>query len=324
MRTKSASILIAVAIGAALAAVSIAQQPGRAVSRTDEGYSLPSSGLELESVPRFRVALIHQARLTGKEPGVLVEVNVVEGQHVKAGDVLAIIDDKQPKLQGQIAMQEYEAAKEKAENDVDVRYAQKATELAKVEYDKSREINRNRPGTVADIDVRRQELTWQRGQLETERALSERKIAIATAEAKRIEIEAAKEAVYRRQIISPIDGVVEKVHLHKGEWVQPGEPVVHVVQLDKLKVEGEFDIKQYSPGQLMNRPVMVEAELQGRKVQFEGRITFVRPLLDGRGRNYVVKAEVENRFDKGHPLLMPGLYVDMTVNAADARLTRSE
>jgi multidrug efflux pump subunit AcrA (membrane-fusion protein) len=325
MKTKSASILIAAVTGAAaLAAVSIAQQPSRTVSRADESYFLPNANLERENIPRYRVALIHEARVPGQEPGVLVELNVVEGQHVKAGDVLGRIDDTQPKLQGQIAWEEYQAAKEKAENDVDVQYAKKATELARVEYDKSMEINKNRPNTVADIDLRRQFLTWERGQLETKRALSERKIAASTAEAKKIEIHAAKEAVNRRQITSPVDGVVEKVYLHKGEWVQPGEPVVHVVQLDKLKVEGEVDIDRYSPSQLMDRPVTIEATLQSRKVQFQGRITFVRPLLDGRGKSYVIKAEVDNRFESGHPLLLPGLYVDMTIQAADPRLTRSE
>jgi RND family efflux transporter MFP subunit len=306
MKTKTASIFIAVAIGAALAAVSIAQQPKRSVSISDNGHSLPDSNLELENVKRYRVALIHEARVPGQEPGVLVELNAFEGQLVKAGDVLGRIDDTQPKLQGQIAWEEWQAAKEKAENDVDVEYAKKATELARVELEKSQEINKNRPGTVADIDVRRQLLTWERGQLETKRAQSERKIASFTAEAKKIEIQAAKEAVNRRQITSPVDGMVVKVHLHKGEWVQPGEPVVHVVRLDRLKVEGEVDIKQYSPSQLMNRPVSVEAELQGRKVQFQGRITFVRPLLDGRGRTYVIKAEVDNREENENWLLFPG------------------
>jgi multidrug efflux pump subunit AcrA (membrane-fusion protein) len=324
MKTKFASILIAVVIGAAaLAAVAIAQQPGR-VAPQDEVYQLPTGELDLESLPRYRVALIHEAQVAGQEPGVLIELNVVEGQRVKAGDVLAIIDDRQPKLQGKIAEQEYAAALEKAENDVDVRYAKKATELARVEYEKSKQINENRPGTVADIDVRRQMLTWERGQLETERALSERKIAVATAKAKEIEIQAAKVAVYRRQIISPIDGVVVKVHLHKGEWAQPGESVVHVVQFDRLKVEGEVDIDRYSPGQLIDRSVKIEATLQGRKVQFDGQITFVRPLLDGFGKSYVIKAEVDNRFEHGHPLLFPGMYVDMTINAADPRLTSSK
>ena len=324
MKTKPLSILIAVAIGAALAAVSIAQQPGRSVSLTDNGYSLPDSSLELENSRRYRVALLHEARVPGQEPGVLVELKAYEGQIVKADEVLGKIDDTQPNLQWQIAWQEWQAAKEKSENDVDVRYAEKATELAEVEYKKSLEINKNRPGTVADIDIRRQLLTWERGQLETERAQSERKIALATAEAKRIEIQAAKEAVKRRQITSPVDGMVVKVHLHKGEWVQPGEPVVHVVRLDRLKVEGEVDIKEYSPSQLINRTVNVEAELQGRKVQFQGRISFVRPLLDGRGRTYVIKAEVDNRKENENWLLFPGMYVDVTLNGADRRLTSSK
>ncbi|MEX2140213.1 MAG: HlyD family efflux transporter periplasmic adaptor subunit [Pirellulales bacterium] len=323
MKTKTASILAAVAIGAVtLAAVAIAQQPKGVASR-DDGYLLPTTALDVD-VPRYRVALIHEAQVPGQEPGVLVELNVVEGQQVKAREVLGKIDDSQPGMARQIAWEEHQAAKEKAENEVDVLYARKATELAKVEYDKSVKANEKTRGAVADIEMRRQYLTWERGQLETKRAISEKKIAAFTAAAKQFEIQAATEAVNRRQITSPVDGVVAQVHLHKGEWVKPGDAVLHVVQLDRLKVEGEVETERYSPGQLINRPVTVEATLQGRKVQFEGRITFVRPLLDGRGKTYVVKAEVDNRKEDGHWLLFPGSYVDMTINGAQPRLTKAE
>lgn len=320
MKTKLALILAAVALGA----VAIAQQPARQTSSpepTDYGGELYQ--LDLDK-PLFRVALIHEAQVPGQEAGLLVELNVVEGQHVKAGDILGLIDDMQPRMQGRIATAEYNAAMEKVNNDVDVQYAMKATELAKVEWEKSKLVNQNRPSTVAEIDVLRQKLTWERGKLETERAESEREIAKFTAAAKKVEIDAALEAMERRKIRSPVDGVVVQVHLHKGEWVKPGDPVLHVIQLDRLKVEGEIELKQFSPHQVMGRPVTIEATLQDRKVQFVGKITFVRPMLDGLGSKFLVHAEVENREENGQPLLLPNLNVDMTIDTAGARLTKTK
>jgi multidrug efflux pump subunit AcrA (membrane-fusion protein) len=90
--------------------------------------------------------------------------------------------------------------------------------------------------------------------------------------------------------------------------------VFHVIQLDKLKVEGEIEFASFSPSQIIDRPVSVEATLQDRKVQFEGRITFVKPLLDPRGKTFQVQAEVDNRKENGHWVLWPGMLVDMTIH----------
>jgi multidrug efflux pump subunit AcrA (membrane-fusion protein) len=261
------------------------------------------------------VSAIHEAQVPAQEAGVLVEFNAQEGDQVQADAIIAKIDDMQPYLQGLIAKQEYEAAKEKAANDVDVQYAKKASEVAKKEWEKSWEANRKTPGAITQVDLDRQKLTWERGLLEIERAQSERKIAGFTAAAKNGEINAAAEAMRRRQIRSPVDGVVVQTHLHKGEWVKPGDPVAYVVQLDRLKVEGYPDIAELSPALLIDRPVVIEATLQDRKVQFNGQIIYVSPLIEGtkRSGSYRIKAEVENRKENGAWLLQPGLYVDMKI-----------
>jgi multidrug resistance efflux pump len=303
-------VLAAIAIGTA----AIAQQPDRVSKRNAFEGALVTTPSPLD-IPRYRVGLIHEAQVPGQEAGRLVELNVVEGDRVKAGDLLAKIDDMQAKMQGRIAKAEHRAAAEKAESTVDVRYAEKASQVALAEWRKSEEANKRTKNAVSEVEVQRQWLTYERGVLEKERAESDRIIAGFTAEAKMVEIEAAAEAMKRREIRSPVDGIVVQVYLHKGEWVRPGDPVLHVVQLDRVKVEGGVEIAQFSPGQIVDRPVTIEATLQDRKVQFEGRITFVKPLLEGLGERYQVKAEVENRKENDNWLLFPGMYVDMTIHA---------
>jgi macrolide-specific efflux system membrane fusion protein len=222
----------------------------------------------------------------------------------------------QPYLQGRIAQEEYKAAMEKAATEVDVKYARKASEVAKKEWEKSVEANKRTPGAITQVDLDRQYLTWERGLLEIERAQSDRKIASFTANAKAGEIEAAKEAMKRREIRSPVDGRVVQVHLHRGEWVRPGDPVLHVVQLDRLKVEGYPEISQFAAGQLIDRPVTIEAVSQDQTLEFKGKITFVSPLIEGIEKvgTYRIKAEVENRKENGEWLLKPGMYVDMKIH----------
>lgn len=302
-----AFVLAAIAIGT----VAIAQQPQRPVrAARDTTVDVPYSPMD---TARFRVGFIDDPQVAGQEPGILVEINVKEGNMVKAGESLGKIEDSQPVMQGRIAEAEHKAALEKANSTVDIRYAKAASEVAKAEWEKSRQANRKQPGTVSDIEVERQRLTYHRGILEIERAQSEQKIARLTADAKNVEIEAALKAVERRLITSPVDGMVVQVYLQKGEWVKPGDPVVHVVKLDQLKVEGSVELAKFIPSQVLDSPVTIEATLQNRKVKFEGRIVFVKPIVNTIGE-YQIRADVENRKENGGWLLFPGMYVDMTIH----------
>ena len=309
MKNKSALAFVLAAI--AIGTVAIAQQPQRLVKAArDTASDLPYSPVD---TARFRVGFIDDPQVAGQEPGLLVEISVKEGNMVKAGQPLGKIEDSQPVMQGRIAEAEHKAALEKANSTVDIRYAKAASEVAKAEWQKSIQANRKQPGTVSDIEVERQRLTYHRGLLEIERAQSEQVIARLTADAKNVEIEAAVKAVERRLITSPVDGMVVQVYLQKGEWVKPGDPVVHVVQLDKLKVEGSVELAKYIPSQILDSPVTIETTLQNRKVKFDGRIVFVKPIVNTIGE-YQIKAEVENRKENGGWLLFPGMYVDMTIH----------
>ena len=133
------------------------------------------------------------------------------------------------------------------------------------------------------------------------------------AAAKQVEVEAADNAIERRLIRSPIDGVVVDVAKHEGEWMQPGDTLAHVVRTDKLRVEGYVKIREALPAAVENRPVTVVVELDGgRREQFQGRIAFVKPVVES--GDYRVFAEVENRRDGGEWLLPAGQTAVMTIH----------
>jgi hypothetical protein len=89
--------------------------------------------------------------------------------------------------------------------------------------------------------------------------------------------------------------------------------VVQIVRVDRLRVEGFVSADQYSPAEIDERPVLVEAVLaHGEKVQFQGKIVFVSPI-DQPGGEYLVWAEVDNRQAGGHWLLRPGTTATMTI-----------
>jgi macrolide-specific efflux system membrane fusion protein len=260
-----------------------------------------------------RVALIEEAQVPGREAGVLTEMNVREGQQVKTGELLAQIDDTKPVTLRKIKEKEYQVAVEQASNDVNVRFADKAYGVAVKEWQKSMKANELQPGAIAAIEVDKLKLGAQKAQLSIEQAQFEMKVNKLTGEVKQAEVEAAQADINLRHITSPLDGVVIHVYKHRGEWVPPGDPVVHIVRVDRLRIEGFVSAAEYSPSEIAHRPVKVTAKLsRGRTVEFDGKIVYVSPQ-DQPGGDFLVWAEVDNREENGHWLLRPGTTATMTI-----------
>jgi multidrug efflux pump subunit AcrA (membrane-fusion protein) len=98
-----------------------------------------------------------------------------------------------------------------------------------------------------------------------------------------------------------------------GEWVKPGDPVLRIIKIDRLSVEGRARATTYNPADLADRNVNVQVTLAGgRTAQFPGKIVFVGSEIGGDER-YAVRAEVENRKENGQWVLQPGKQANMTI-----------
>ena len=282
----------------------------------------PLHSLAAEGEPvleRCLISLVEEAQVPAREAGVLVELQIREGDVVSRGDLIARIDDSQPDFDRRKAVAEHAQAQAKAESDVDVRYAVAAEQVAKAEYDKANESNKRVPGSVTRVELDRLQLTWKRGELQIEQAEVERTLATMAVQSQEVDIAVAENAIDRRKILSPLDGVVVRVFPHLGEWMQPGDPLARVVRTDRLRVEGFVDASRFDPDKVRDRPVTVKVTLADERMEtFSGRIVFASPIVES-GGEYLVWAEVENRqLEDGHPeewMLRPGQTVQMTIHS---------
>jgi multidrug efflux pump subunit AcrA (membrane-fusion protein) len=280
------------------------------VARAEE----PSGGDPV--LERCLVSLVEEAKVPAREPGVLIQLAVREGDVVKKGAVIAKIDDNQPQMERRKAVAEHEQAVAKAESDVDVRYSVAAELVAEAEHKKALESHAKVPGSVTEVERDRLMLSEKKGELQIEQAQLERRLAALAAQSKEVEVLAAENAIDRRLIKSPLDGVVVQLFPHEGEWMQPGDPLAHVVRADKLRVEGYVDAARLGPEEVSGRPVTVAVTLTGgRRETFTGKIVFTSPLVES-GGDYRVFAEVENRQAPGTQqwLLRPGQTASMTIH----------
>ncbi|MEI6240615.1 MAG: HlyD family efflux transporter periplasmic adaptor subunit [Planctomycetia bacterium] len=265
---------------------------------------------------RCLVSLVEEAKVPAREAGVLIELLVREGDVVKKGALIAKIDDNQPQMERRKAVAEHEQAVAKAESDVDVRYSIAAELVAEAEHKKALESHAKVPGSVTEVERDRLMLSEKKGELQIEQAQLERRLAALAAQSKEVEVLAAENAIDRRLIKSPLDGVVVQLFPHQGEWMQPGDPLARVVRADKLRVEGYVDAARLGPEEVSGRSVTVAVTLAGgRRETFTGRIVFTSPLVES-GGDYRVFAEVENRQAPGSQqwLLRPGQTASMTIH----------
>jgi macrolide-specific efflux system membrane fusion protein len=286
----------------------------------------PASSIRAETEPVLEgclVSLIDEVKVPTREAGVIKRLAIRQGDLVKKGDILAEIDDDQPQMERRRAEAEHSQAVAKAASDVDVRYSEKAQDVAKATYEKAAQSDERVKGSVTEVERQRLRLEWEKTELQIEQAKLERHLTALAATSKQVELEAAEQAIERRRIRSPLDGEVEEVFPHEGEWLQPGEPLARIITIDRLYVDGFVDATRFGPAVLRGRPVTVEVSLDnGRVESLEGKIFKIKHRVEG--GSYRVVAEVKNRQDRGEWILRAGQIVRMTIHSGQPPVVAAE
>ena len=266
-------------------------------------------------IPHCVVTPIDHVPLPAQEAGVLSELLAREGSLVKQGQLLAKIDDREAQVKLKAAKFRLDVAEAKAKNDAEVRAAMKLIEFYKADYDESIRINTRSPGSIPDTQVRRQLVQWEKSKLDAEVTAMEFDNAKLERNVAQAEVDAAQLGVDRRALLAPFDGIVVKLYRQQSEWVQAGEPILRVVRMDALRVEGFLNADKFAPHELQKAPVEITVPLvEGDHETLLTEMTFVSPEVEASG-DFRVYAEVKNRPGRGgYPwLLRPGTEAEIKI-----------
>lgn len=114
-----------------------------------------------------------------------------------------------------------------------------------------------------------------------------RKADVAAA---RAGVEAARIAMADTRPAAPFDAVVNERSVELGDETRPGDPLMQLVQTDRLKATGR--VPQQRAGRLeRGQPVRVEL-LDGR--QLTGTLTFIASSAHPETRSFRIEAELDN------------------------------
>jgi multidrug efflux pump subunit AcrA (membrane-fusion protein) len=134
--------------------------------------------------------------------------------------------------------------------------------------------------------------------------LAEARIANAQAA-----VTAAQAALADLEVKAPMSGTVAVVHVEAGEWAQPGQPLLVLVDLDHLNVQtsdlSERDVAQIRVGQ----PATVT--INAMDAEASGTVILISPLADTLGGDVIYQTTI--RLDEWPEGMLPGMSVDVRI-----------
>ncbi|MGL4512197.1 MAG: efflux RND transporter periplasmic adaptor subunit [Lacipirellulaceae bacterium] len=300
-----AFVFVTVAIAGACLAARPAGAEGTAALRPAEPAAPSVSAL---------VRLIEEVTTPARASGVVASVRVKEGDLVEAGALLATVDDTQARLSRDRAAVELALAEERVKNDVAVRSAERALVFAKEEYTRLSRAIDELPGSISVSELEESRFAAQRAELDVEQARRELDLERMTARLKEADTRLAAHELELRRLRAPIGGMVIDVLRRPGEWVEPGEDVLRIVRIDRLRAEGLFDHRSLQGAAIGAAAVVEATSADGKPLATPGQVAFVHPEVNP--INGQVRVWVD--FDNPGGRLRPGLRVRVRIDGVAA------
>lgn len=173
-------------------------------------------------IPDCRIRPLEEVEVPAQVAGVLTEVLVKKYSAVKAGQIIARVDDRLAKIE----LRSKQIAKDDESGLLKAEAAEREQSAALEEATELRKRN-----VESDSRVRLKKAQLEVAQQNVNSEQEKRKLTIE-------QHEAAKTQVEMHLIRSPIGGVVVEVHKKTGEAVEAREKVMRVIRDDVVRVEG--------------------------------------------------------------------------------------
>jgi len=222
--------------------------------------------------------------------------------------------------------------------------AERRSDLARAQSDFDRRKNLTTSGAISteELGHARDTLTAARNALDA----AEKNLAASVAlvgrtgvadnpdvQAAATQVESAWLALKRTSVRAPVTGYVARRQVQLGERIQPGEPLMSIVPLERLRIDANFKEVQLRRMRI-GQPVRIVSDLYGSHVEYHGTVTglglgtgaafALLPAQNATGNwiKVVQRVPVRIALDPGelerHPLRM-GLSTEATVDVHDDR-----
>lgn len=264
---------------------------------------------ETISYPNAQLTLIDNVKVASLDPGVVQKIDVSPGDVVTKDAPLVTLDSELFEAEVGADDLAWEIASEQAKSDVNLRLSCKSLAVSQKQLLKSENAVKEYARSISETEIDRLRLERDQASLSIEQAEADGSIARLTAELRDEQRKATAIRLRRRNILSPIDGMVVAVDTQSGEAVQSGQTVVRIIGLDKLRVKAVYSSK-YALSVAAGQKATFELEYQGKTITKEAEVVFVSPEIRASERVFEVWADIDNSDRK----LLPGFKGNLSID----------
>lgn len=231
---------------------------------------------------------IDDVELSMPVDGVLMTLEIEEGDRVKKGRRLLRLDDRLPRLETRRRKMIWQDASQ-------VRTMEKNVALLR-ELVKTKQDLHERTQTVSRSELKN-------AQMQLNRMTGEYDALKANEAKEKIEYDIARETLSSYSLESPIDGRVVEIFPAVGEWVRTGKPVVRIVNTAVCYLDIDVDLATARRLQEKADDIRLKIPTGDEELEKRGRIQFVSAIADT-GSSLV---RMKIHFDNQDGAVVPGV-----------------
>ena len=218
---------------------------------------------------------VQSSELASQMMGTVVQLRANEGDRVHRGQVLAILDDAQPRA----ALDRANAADSAAQQQL---------------------VAADSELTLADVTLKRYQVLYERKSVSPhefdevkarlQAASANREIALAGRTQAKAAVQEARTALNYSQIRAPFEGVVTARKVDVGTLASPGLPIFVIEDVRGFRLEvtvNESDLRYVRKGLVLD--VSIDAINRGA---LNGRVSQIVPAADATSRTFLVKVDL--------------------------------
>lgn len=217
-----------------------------------------------------------RAQMNFREIGLVAKVEVKEGQVVKAGDMLMVLDTVIDELELKRLKDEYDDSSR-------LDFAKVDRDVKKNQYERIKE----KIGGFSPFEVEQAKLDW-------DRAEAQIKVVMLEQRSNGLRVDQQKAKIDRMTLKAEFDGVVESIKIREGELssVDTDKPAIVVVQ----KTPARVVITTLRTDQVAKLDLgeSLEVKYADQTEWREAKVTFKAPVADARSNYQIVWLELPN------------------------------
>lgn len=246
-----------------------------------------------------------RSTVSSKLTAMVEKVLVTEGQHVKKGDLVAVLDDS---LQ-QAAVKQMEAALEA--DRARIAKAKANLDEAKLTLGRNKQLAEQHLVSQAALD---------QAQADAKSAAADYKSAVAQLSVDKAQLNSAQTRLDNTRIYAPFSGIVTKVYAHPGEMISPAAVggftktgICDLVNMNSLQVTVDVS-EDYLKKLRKNMPTeVVPSAYPG--LRLPAHVLEIVPVVN----RAQATVEVHLAFDKLDPRILPGMQAQVFFYSAENR-----